>query len=196
MKTVGGIDYVESVDDTNRPLRHVLIWIFFSFITTLWTAWRFGGLCSQLPVYVTLFFFFAALISLFIVTNKPILFIPIFVVAIGSTLLCARIAGHAKRALDVARIGIDVGVSDAAVTEAIPYWVSRNRYYHTTDGGYRGCQIEFTYVVDGKQYKQCDVVAKTDIVVGEHVRILYSLVRPQIARMLRPNETLAQDLGR
>ena len=112
-----------------------------------------------------------------------------------SIMLIAHLSTSAKILIDPTDTSGRVGTAEATITRVYEYVVAGNRYY-TPKPGAEGLETIYTYRVDGVDYVQCDVEARQDLKVGDHLKAFYLVDRPAIARLLRANELPVAGPGR
>ena len=175
-----------------RPLGKAFILLASGALLSAGLARRFGGLCDQTPMYITILIPCAALIVSLMLVKRGRILIPIFLIGIGSIFLVFKIATSAKASLGPAGLNSSVGLSRGLVSKIETYSATDTEYY---SGSFRGWRVYFRYVVDGVTYDQCDILSdsymkKSVIKVGDDFKVLYLTTRPQIARLLKADETL------
>lgn len=167
-----------------------LVPVVAAFLGAVWAARHYGGQCSATPIYIAIFIYIVVLgiflVHMYVIENQ-IAMIGVMFAFLMSIMLIAHLSTSAKILIDPTDTSGRVGTTEATITQLYEYAVARDRYY-TPKPGSEGFETVYTYTVDGVDYEQCDVEARKDLQVGDHLKVFYLVDRPAIARLLRANE--------
>ncbi|HET7176722.1 MAG TPA: hypothetical protein VFK21_12035 [Gammaproteobacteria bacterium] len=165
-----------------------------SFVLADWLVRRNAGSPDAAPGYWAIVVFCAG-VAVFVVSmvrragpvNRAMGVAGVVLVLVGAIHL-GSVATQAKRDLRPHDIGSGVQAADAVVT------CVRQNFERSNDPGHMtrslGWIVFYTYGADGRLYRQHDYLAQQDFTVGQHVKVLYRLGRPQVARLVQPSESL------
>lgn len=180
----------ESDDERPRPLGKAFLVLASGILLSVCMARHFGGLCNQVPIYIAIAISCGTLVMALGLAQRGYVLVFIFLVGISSIFLVFKAATSAKSSLYSAGLDSDVGLSEGVVTRIETYSATDTEYY---TGQVRGWKLYFSYVVNGAPYDQCDILSQSDIKIrdikiGDDVKVLYLVGRPQIARSLKADE--------